>query len=99
MMLKCPVPAPPVPVFQSDVMIDVKYMVVRGNGEVKLFDTLHDTVNASPWQLIGSFWYDRDRTLLVPLDLLTAHRLGLVSFEDMMLPEAAQAFVHLCQPR
>jgi hypothetical protein len=105
MKLSLPIVPPPVPVYVPNVEVEVNYVVVRGDGQCKIFGSLNQP-SYSPWNYLGhqvsasngSALHFTPNLILIPLDLVTAHRLGLVCFEEMMLPEAARAFLSLIQP-
>lgn len=87
----------PRPVLPAHIAFSTAYVVVRGDGKVKVFDTLYGG-EYQVWDTLankqGANMFTAD-TILIPLDLLTATRLGLVSVEDLELPEGAKALLNI----
>lgn len=83
---------------QQQVTIEVKYAVTRMNGEMKIFDTLIGPAS-SDWGTYHPYGPPFIGVVTIPLDCLSALKLGLVTREELMLPDAAEAFLHLIQPR
>lgn len=96
MMYAIPIVEPPRPVFDKTVSLEVQYFVVRGNGDVKLFSSLNE-VSYDVWTPINmkAVPHPHNPTILVPLDAMSALRLGLVKFDELDLPETARAFINM----
>lgn len=88
-----PIAPQPAPVMPAHIDLDVRYVVVRGDGQCRVFDTLYAN-SVSSWKLLAQQSMDFN-TILVPLDMFTAVRLGLVTFEELELPEALRATISM----
>ena len=91
---------PPAPVAQTQITFTAKYLVVRGDGYSKLLDSLYDTT--APWTAPGSanLWGSPGGAtitpeIIIPLDLFTALRLGLVQESELELPEGVKALFNM----
>lgn len=87
----------PAPVLPAHVSFSSAYVVVRGDGKVKIFDTLHGPSPMYAWQEL-SMQYGANLnsdTILIPLDMFSAVRLGLVTVEELQLPEGAKALLNI----
>lgn len=89
-----PVVPAPAPVMPTQINIDVMYIVVRGDGYCKVFQSLYDRDSVQRWESLASKNVDA-AMLLIPIDLFTATRLGIVAFSELELPEAMQALIHM----
>lgn len=75
--------------------IQVKYLVLRGNGDAKLFDSLHPNLAATDlWEPTPNKRLDSN-CVMIPLDVFTALQLRLVTFEELLLPSGAEALFRL----
>lgn len=91
-----PVISAPAPVLPAHIAFSTAYVVVRGDGKVKIFDTLNGN-GYCLWQEISQQYganLSHD-TILIPLDMFTAVRLGLVTVEELELPEGAKALLNI----
>lgn len=92
--LSVPVQQPITPI----VELDFRYLVVRGDGQARLFEHLgvahHQNTNTDYWCPIGSKTL-QNNWVLIPLDMLTAYNLGLCPVEELMLPDHIQAILHV----
>jgi hypothetical protein len=86
----------PQPVLPSKVDIEVKYVVVRGDGLVKVFNSLYGGAE-SGWQALASV-PNIATFVLVPLDMLTACKLGIVIPQELALPEHLLALINMIKP-
>jgi hypothetical protein len=101
---------PPAPVAQTHVEIEYRYFVVRGDGHVKTFDTLWGGSNNNQWMPPGSIAFHTTTpfhtttqsgvgqsipVIDIPLDLLTAMRLGLIQESELALPEGVKALFNM----
>lgn len=93
MKYNIPIAPQPAPVMPAHIDIEVRYVVVRGDGLCKVFDTLY--VSGYPlWAKLAEQPMPVN-TILIPIDLFTAVRLGLVTFEELDLPEALRATINM----
>lgn len=95
------VPAP-APVQPSHINFTTAYVVVRNDGLVKIFDTLMSGADPKEnWDalqnkyMLGNSQRITHETILIPLDIFSAVRLGLVSMHELDLPEGAKALLNI----
>src|SRR4051812_47464295 len=100
MLLTPQVPPPPAPVAPTRVTFSVRYLLVRGDGHTKLLDSLLDT--KTEWQAPGFNSITGSPggggvapEIVIPLDLLTALRLGLIQESELALPEGVKALFNM----
>jgi len=100
MYFSATVTPPPAPVGATQVSFSVRYIVVRGDGFAKVLDSLYDT--KSTWMAPGTHplcggpgGTSQVPEILIPLDLLTALRLGLVQEHELELPEGVKALFNM----
>lgn len=91
----------PAPVAPAHVSFTTAYIVVRGDGLVKIFDTLlapgddlWSSLSTKYVQSANGRLLDHE-TILIPLDIFSACRLGLVSMDELELPEGAKALLNI----
>jgi hypothetical protein len=87
------IPAP-APVLSTRIELDVRYVVIRGDGLCRVFDTLYATSDFPSWAQLQTQKLEV-HTILIPLDMFTAVRLGLVTFDELQLPEALRATINM----
>lgn len=97
MNLDIPVIPPPPPVLPFKINITYKYFVVRGDGGIKVFDSMHGSSSGS-WLTRGNLPVRFAEEILIPMDLVTALMLGLVQPHELELPEHLKAFVNMIKP-
>ncbi len=78
--------------------MEIKYLVARPDGCTQLFDSLCAPTVGDGWTPLHMKSYDVMRTVLIPVDPLTAIIGGLVTFSELQLPPAAEAFIKLVSP-
>lgn len=96
MMVVIPIHEAPRPVYSNSVNVEVRYVVIRGNGDAKVFDTL-DSAGHDSW---GPMFQKPPHvsslpTITIPVDIFTATRLGLVNFNELELPEGMKALINM----
>lgn len=86
----------PAPVQPAHINFTTAYIVVRGDGMVKIFDNLL-SMSTSMWCPLANQYGPtlNHETILIPLDMFSAVRLGLVSVEELELPEGAKALLNI----
>ena len=91
---------PPAPVSSTQITFGVRYLIVRGDGYTKLCDSLYDA--KALWQQPGSICLTGSPggscstpEIIIPLDLLSALRLGLIQESELALPEGAKALLNM----
>lgn len=97
MMLNVPVLPPPQPVLPFKINVEYKYIVVRGDGSAKIFDTVWGGGDGA-WHPRQHLPFDTNTTIPIPMDLITALMLGLVQPHELELPEHLKAFVNMIKP-
>lgn len=98
MNLTVPVAPPPPPVLPFKIEIEYKYVVIRGNGDNKVFPSLYGG-GGSSWNQRGNYPdVNLTETILIPIDMLTAVSLGMVTFSELELPDHFKAFVNMIKP-
>lgn len=97
MKITTPIEPTPTPVLPSKVDIEYKYVVVRGDGKMRFFESLYGGGDGC--------WYDRgyspasfSNTIYVPMDMVTALMLKLIQPHELELPEHLKAFVNMIKP-
>lgn len=104
MRIICNITPPPAPVAQTHTEIEYRYFVVRGDGHVKFFSTLWGSDKNAQWEQPGTVAFHSIvsngvggtvPTIDIPLDLLTAIRLGLVQEHELELPEGVKALFNM----
>lgn len=79
----------------THISLDVRYIVIRGDGMCRIFDTLYSSKGLdTTWKALAYQILDPN-TILIPMDMFTAVRLGLVSFDELQLPEALRATINM----
>lgn len=86
----------PAPVLPAHIEVSTAYIVIRGDGMTKVFDTLHGG-DYSMWQTLSMQYGPKLKpdTILIPLDMFSAVRLGLVTVDELELPEGAKALINI----
>lgn len=107
MMIQAVVTPPPAPVGQMKILLEQRYFVIRGDGHIAWFSSLHDKASGSAsriWNPPGQAPFHANSmstneyqspSIDIPLDMFTAMRLGLVTFEELLLPEGFKALLNL----
>lgn len=100
MFFTATVTPPPAPVAQTQITFFVRFLLVRGDGYAKVLESLHDT--KAPWNPPGSIAIGGSPgggnitpEIVIPLDLLTALRLGLIQESELALPEGVKALFNM----
>lgn len=87
----------PAPVLPAHVSFTSAYVVVRGDGMVKIFDSLNGVSSYNMWGPLSQQYGPNlnSDTILIPLDMFSAVRLGLVTVDELQLPEGAKALLNI----
>lgn len=100
MFFAATVTPPPAPVAQTQINFSVRFLLVRGDGHAKLLESLYDIKAA--WLPPGSVALSGSPgggntmpEIIIPLDLLTALRLGLIQESELALPEGVKALFNM----
>lgn len=76
--------------------LEVRYMVTRADGACKQFEALTPEDKRSPIYTWGfGNQHAGGNLVLVPVDPWTAIKLGMVTFEELQLPEGARALINM----
>lgn len=97
MNVTVPVTPPVAPVLPYQIEVMYKYIVVRGDGCSKIFESMWGGGD-SIWHKRGHVPFDTSKVILIPMDIVTALALGLVQTSELELPEHLKAFVNMIKP-
>lgn len=73
--------------------LEVRYLVTRADGASKSFNSLTSEKNECTWGYGNQ--HASGNQVLITVDPWTAIKLGMVTFEELQLPESARALINM----